>query len=81
MDLTRDFFIELQQAAVRAARQASYAFFQLSESLKPALASLYEFAISFAADKHKDESIEHYLERRERKERARKRYLRRAARR
>lgn len=81
MDLTSEFFTELREKAIRATRQMNSAFSQLAEELRPAIDALNAWGRSLTLNGHKNESISHYLERMERKERARQRYLRRIARR
>jgi hypothetical protein len=80
MDLSRDFFVELHNTAVRASRQAGAAFSLIVDALRPAISSIFELG-SLLVGRHEGESMENFLERMDRKERARRRYVRRTSRR
>lgn len=74
-------FKQLQQRIQTAIQSIHEAARQVAIALQPAMDTINTFGRLLILGRHRDESIAHYLERMERKERAHKRYLRRMARR
>lgn len=72
---------KIQQIAKNAVQDFTEAARQLATALQPAIDVINAFGRSLMLDRHNGESIVHYLERMERKERARTRYMRRMTRR